>query len=719
MDLAREESYTACPPQPGSPHLATEDQHEQPLQQALNLALELQKTLNAAHIRGKAAEKAQQMVSCLQKALDKTLVPEGTDSHAAGTAEAPQSVESREGDVPADRASSDIPDTEHWSPKPWSPQPTVAESFKPHQRSDRASSDIPDTEHWSPKPWSPQPTVAESFKPHQHSDIPNITPSQAANARSLWFPKSQPADFKPSETLLPWSPQPQPAFPLPSTDDIPELGGLHFQANARLVITYPPGNRLLLEKYPDILLQSDQCLTAPYLNDVYAVVQSEANASVRLPLLPKDQTLGTGVSELQVIFHPTSDGCFFQQKGRVSPNIHFTTFDGKNEHCLQHSKTVFIPSGEWIVSTDWGYSKTMVIAIRKRQFTFNIQHRWPSKGLGKRQPTGELEGDQRARRQKRADGYTTKPQDTASQQTATVVTDLNVGDAVDIRTKVAAGLPYRLQIIKYIHRGQRSSVYTCSLSGFSNEVAAKTFIGDDDTSIPKAANSWTVEATLLTRFKHENIVKVMAVDARIFTIYEEVLPPSLAKQRMPLSYRDSLIIAQHMSSALKYLQAQGVIHHDIKPENIAWSHERGAVLLDFELSSPHDNGSGGTSYFLPPEFLSGRSGFAGDIWALGITMLCATGKLKLPKGFGWFIFNAQDPGSEDSRIMKRWLQSVNGIRSQLADMLPTQPNHAELFLLIYKMLNPDPGERVNAADLHTATQKLTVSEIVHRKIFLR
>src|SRR5436190_18817354 len=114
-------------------------------------------------------------------------------------------------------------------------------------------------------------------------------------------------------------------------------------------------------------------------------------------------------------------------------------------------------------------------------------------------------------------------------------------------------------------------------------------------------------------------------DGRLFAIYLEPLPRSLVRLNDFLFIAsDARTVLEDMSSALDYLCEQRVVHNDIKPANIAYSPQRGAVLLDFGLAGEADvqAGEGGSPWYVPPEFAADASarGAPGVVWALGVTM---------------------------------------------------------------------------------------------------
>lgn len=123
-----------------------------------------------------------------------------------------------------------------------------------------------------------------------------------------------------------------------------------------------------------------------------------------------------------------------------------------------------------------------------------------------------------------------------------------------------------------------------------------------------------------------------------------------------------------MSNALMYIHNEGIVHNDIKPDNILYSPARGAVLIDFGLSTEMENESvhaGGTPWYVPPEFLDEEDqprGAPGDVFALGVMMLFVAGKLPLPEKCvshpAWHILEALSEKSQAQQAMQHWLRVV-------------------------------------------------------------
>jgi len=90
-------------------------------------------------------------------------------------------------------------------------------------------------------------------------------------------------------------------------------------------------------------------------------------------------------------------------------------------------------------------------------------------------------------------------------------------------------------------------------------------------------------------------------------------------------------MSQRILNALHYLHFNGIIHGDVKPQNIIIKpKEHNAVLVDYGLSITGTNGKtlpeGYTPLFAAPEILDGKPPLPeSDIYSLGLTMIYALG----------------------------------------------------------------------------------------------
>ena len=243
-------------------------------------------------------------------------------------------------------------------------------------------------------------------------------------------------------------------------------------------------------------------------------------------------------------------------------------------------------------------------------------------------------------------------------------------------------------------------------------------------NVVRQAGIWLRELTSLGALEHTNIISLLGGDGRYLSLYMEHIQATNLSHREAWrdsqsdhfvgSRTDAVSILRDISSALLYLLGRNLVHNDVKPSNILYSRERGAVLCGFALSDSVSQLStvGGTPYYIPPEFIGRKlRGPAGDMWALGVTLLYLLGKLPLPDTRGkdtnqmrlyWMIadvnkasarsgFNAGSLSALDQ--MRMWLSEVDKARAKLdkGDILDS---------VVSDMLNPNPNSRLTVAKLH-------------------
>ncbi len=162
-----------------------------------------------------------------------------------------------------------------------------------------------------------------------------------------------------------------------------------------------------------------------------------------------------------------------------------------------------------------------------------------------------------------------------------------------------------------------------------------------------------------------------------------------------------------MSRALQHLDEMKVIHNDIKPANILYSHGTGAILIDFGLAMDEDKeaSSGGTPWYVAPEYAGEHERKApADMWATGVVMIYLLGLVSLPESEkqakGWLIRELWKASA--LAAMRRWLKIVESVRMQLDE----KKEQDWLAGVVSRMLETNPSKRISAAEL--------VLEVEHR-----
>jgi len=159
------------------------------------------------------------------------------------------------------------------------------------------------------------------------------------------------------------------------------------------------------------------------------------------------------------------------------------------------------------------------------------------------------------------------------------------------------------------------------------------------------------------KLEHPNIVRVLDAGdrTRMYLVMEFAEGKSLRailNDRGRLPADEALGIARQICSALVYMHSRGVVHRDLKPDNVLLSSEGQVKLLDFGiamdeaarrltwfgLSSPI-----GTPDYMAPEQIRGRRGdVRTDIYALGTVLYeMVTGKLPYTAGNAHALMHAK------------------------------------------------------------------------------
>ncbi|MBB2912880.1 serine/threonine protein kinase [Streptosporangium becharense] len=144
------------------------------------------------------------------------------------------------------------------------------------------------------------------------------------------------------------------------------------------------------------------------------------------------------------------------------------------------------------------------------------------------------------------------------------------------------------------------------------------------------------EARAAGRLTHPNVVVVHDVveeDGRPWIVMQLVESRSLGKvlrQDGPLPPRRVAEIGLQLLDALRAAHAQGVLHRDVKPENVLLADDGRVVLTDFGIATLEAEtaltmtGIAGTPAFIPPERIKGASAQReSDLWSLGATLYAA------------------------------------------------------------------------------------------------
>lgn len=141
------------------------------------------------------------------------------------------------------------------------------------------------------------------------------------------------------------------------------------------------------------------------------------------------------------------------------------------------------------------------------------------------------------------------------------------------------------------------------------------------------------EARLQARLNHPGVLGLLALESEgpySFLVLEHFEARSLREylEGSRPSLEDLLRIALQITSALAAAHAEGVVHYDIKPENILIDRSGQVKVTDFGLARQLEAegatstvmGRGTPSYMAPDLFRSQDTGTRADVWSLGVLL---------------------------------------------------------------------------------------------------
>ncbi|WP_030782389.1 serine/threonine-protein kinase [Streptomyces sp. NRRL S-920] len=198
----------------------------------------------------------------------------------------------------------------------------------------------------------------------------------------------------------------------------------------------------------------------------------------------------------------------------------------------------------------------------------------------------------------------------------------------------------RYRLLAKLGHGGMGTVWRAKDETVDREVAVKEPRLPDHLPERERANAFERmrrEARAAARLDHPAVVNVHDVaveDGQPWIVMELVQGRSLgaALQEGTLGARDAARIGLDVLNALDAAHHAGVLHRDVKPDNVMLGRHDRVVLTDFgiaqiegETSLTDTGGFVGSPEFIAPERVLGqRPGPASDLWSLGVVLYAAT-----------------------------------------------------------------------------------------------
>jgi eukaryotic-like serine/threonine-protein kinase len=253
----------------------------------------------------------------------------------------------------------------------------------------------------------------------------------------------------------------------------------------------------------------------------------------------------------------------------------------------------------------------------------------------------------------------------------------------------------RYELEELVGSGGMSSVYRAHDRLLERNVALKVlheqFTGDGD-----HVERFRREARAVAQLSHPNIVTVIdrgEQDSRQFIVFEYIPGENLkglVERTGPLPERDALRLGLQVARGLAFAHGQGLVHRDVKPQNVLLTEEGRAKVTDFGIARSLDVAGGltrtgtvmGTSDYIAPEQARGAHvDELSDVYSLGAVL--------------YELLAGEVPFSGDNFVavaMRHINEPPPSVRERRPDVSP------RLDAAIRRAMAKDPGDRFRSMD---------------------
>ena len=254
-------------------------------------------------------------------------------------------------------------------------------------------------------------------------------------------------------------------------------------------------------------------------------------------------------------------------------------------------------------------------------------------------------------------------------------------------------LDNRYEILERIGTGGMAVVYKAKCHRLNRLVALKILKSDlaQDEDFRRRFNA---ESQAVAQLSHPNIVSVYDVSRGGDTEYivMELIDGITLKQYMEkrgqLNWRESLHFITQIMRGLSHAHSRGIVHRDIKPQNIMVLRDGSVKVADFGIACLENSSQtltqealGSVHYISPEQARGERTDARSDIYSSGVVMYeMLTGRL---------------PFEGDSAVSVA-IQHLSSVPLAPRELKPEIP--AQLELICMKAMTPDLRRRYASAD---------------------
>lgn len=254
-------------------------------------------------------------------------------------------------------------------------------------------------------------------------------------------------------------------------------------------------------------------------------------------------------------------------------------------------------------------------------------------------------------------------------------------------------LDNRYELLELIGRGGMANVYKAKCHRLNRLVAVK-ILKSDLAENAEFRRRFRDESLAVAQLSHANIVSVYDVsksdelDYIVMELIDGITLKQYMERRGKMDWRESLHFITQIMRGLSHAHSRGIIHRDIKPQNIMVLRDGSVKVADFGIACLSGAGQtltqealGSVHYISPEQARGDRTDARSDIYSAGVVLYeMLTGRL---------------PFEGDSAVSVA-IQHLSAIPLAPREINPDIPEALELITM--KAMNADLNKRYASAD---------------------
>ena len=254
-------------------------------------------------------------------------------------------------------------------------------------------------------------------------------------------------------------------------------------------------------------------------------------------------------------------------------------------------------------------------------------------------------------------------------------------------------LDNRYEILERIGTGGMAIVYKAKCHRLNRLVAIK-ILKSDLAQNEEFRRRFNAESQAVAQLSHPNIVSVYDVSRGgdmeyiVMELIDGITLKQYMEKRGQLNWRESLHFITQIMRGLSHAHSRGIIHRDIKPQNIMVLRDGSVKVADFGIACLADSGQtltqealGSVHYISPEQARGDRPDARSDIYSSGVVLYeMLTGRLPF----------------EGESAVSVAIQHLSSIPLAPREINPDIPEQLELICM--KAMAPDLEHRYQSAD---------------------